>query len=129
MRLASWIKPKPAQLDLLSGVASSAAAAAAPTHDPQVPAAPPVSHGKPLMLPVTVLPEDPNNPRTEFPESELEELAEDVRQRGILQPIVVHPDDAAGRYCIHFGAKRLRAARRAGLSEVPVVVREAPADR
>jgi ParB family transcriptional regulator, chromosome partitioning protein len=84
MRLASWMRPKPAQLDLLSGVAPSAAAA--PTHDAQVPAALPVSHGNPLMLPVTVLREDPNNPRTEFPESELEELAEDIRQHGILQP-------------------------------------------
>ena len=40
----------------------------------------------------------------------------------------MHPADAAGRYRIHFGAKRLRAARRAGLDEVPVVVRDAPAD-
>ncbi len=42
---------------------------------------------------------------------------------------MVHPADAAGRYCIHFGAKRLRAARRAGLSDFPVVVRDAPANR
>jgi ParB family chromosome partitioning protein len=127
MRLASWIKPKPAQLDLLSGVAPSAPPAS--THDPQLPAALPVSHGKPLMLPVTVLREDPSNPRTEFPESELEELAEDVRQHGILQPIVVHAADEHGHHCIHFGAKRWRAAQRAGLQQVPVVVREAPADR
>ncbi len=45
-----------------------------------------------------------------------------------LQAIVVHPADAVGRYRIHFGAKRLRAARRAGLVEVPVVVRDAPTD-
>ena len=126
MRLASWIKPKPAQLDLLSAVAPSAAAAQ--THDAQGPAALPVSHGKPLMLPVTVLREDPSNPRTEFPESELKELAEDVRQHGILQAIVVHPVDDAGLYRIHFGAKRWRAAQRAGLTEVPVVVRDALAD-
>jgi ParB family transcriptional regulator, chromosome partitioning protein len=126
MRLASWIKPKPAQLDLLCGVAPSAAAAS--THDPQLPAALPVSQGKPLTLPVTVLREDPNNPRTEFPESELEELAEDVRQHGILQPIVVHPADEQGRYRIHFGAKRRRAAQHAGLTEVPVVVRDTPTD-
>lgn len=72
--------------------------------------------------------EDPANPRTEFPEAELDELAEDIRQHGILQPIVVHPVDEAGRFRIHFGAKRFRAAARAGLSEVPVVVREAVAD-
>jgi ParB family transcriptional regulator, chromosome partitioning protein len=72
--------------------------------------------------------EDPNNPRTEFPEGEMNELAEDIRQHGVLQPIVVHPADAAGRYRIHFGAKRWRAAQRAGLAEVPVVVRDAVTD-
>lgn len=72
--------------------------------------------------------EDPSNPRTEFPDAELAELADDIRQRGILQPLVVHPADAQGRYRLHFGAKRLRAALRAGLLEVPVVVRDAPAD-
>jgi ParB family chromosome partitioning protein len=80
------------------------------------------------MVPVTRLYEDANNPRTEFPDAELDELAEDIRQHGILQPIVVHPADAQGRHRIHFGAKRWRAAQRAGLQEVPVVVRNAPAD-
>ncbi len=84
--------------------------------------------GRPLVVPVAQLCEDPDNPRTEFSESEIEELADDIRQHGILQAIVVHPVDAAGRYQIHFGAKRLRAARRAGLDVVPVVVRDAPAD-
>lgn len=86
------------------------------------------SQGLPLFVELAQLFEDPDNPRTEFPESEIEELAEDIRQHGVLQAIVVHPADAAGRYRIHFGAKRLRAARRAGLDEVPVVVRDAPAD-
>ena len=82
----------------------------------------------PLVVSVDCLLEDTGNPRTEFPESEIDELADDIRQHGILQPIVVHPADAAGRYRIHFGAKCLRAATRAGLQEVPVVVRVAPAD-
>lgn len=85
-------------------------------------------NGRPLVVPLDRVDEDPNNPRTEFPETEIDELAEDIRQRGILQPIVVHPVDAAGRYRIHFGAKRLRAARWAGLAEVPVVVRDVPVD-
>jgi ParB family transcriptional regulator, chromosome partitioning protein len=84
--------------------------------------------GRPLVLSLDRLDEDPNNPRTDFAESQIDELADDLRERGILQPLVVHPADAAGRYRIHFGAKRLRAARRAGLTEVPVVVRDAPAD-
>jgi ParB family transcriptional regulator, chromosome partitioning protein len=80
------------------------------------------------MVPVTSLCEDPDNPRTEFPNEEIDELAEDIRQHGILQPIVVHPADAAGRYRIHFGAKRWRAAKRAALAQVPVVVRDAVTD-
>ena len=67
----------------------------------------------PQLLPLTALCEDPANPRTEFPEAELEELAEDIRQHGILQPIVVHAADEQGRHRIHFGAKRRRAAQRA----------------
>jgi ParB family chromosome partitioning protein len=86
------------------------------------------SDGHPLVVPLDRLYEDPNNPRTEFPESELDELADDIRERGILQPLVVHPADAAGCHRIHFGAKRLRAAKRAGLHEVPVVIRTAAAD-
>jgi ParB family chromosome partitioning protein len=81
-----------------------------------------------LAIPLSALYEDPANPRTEFPEQELDELAEDIRHHGILQPIVVHPADAAGRFCIHFGAKRFRAAARANLMEVPVVLRDTVAD-
>jgi len=84
--------------------------------------------GEPLLLPLAALFEDPANPRTEFPQAELNELAEDIRQHGILQPIVVHPADATGRFCIQFGAKRFRAAARAGLLKVPVTVRQAAAD-
>jgi phytoene dehydrogenase-like protein len=84
------------------------------------------ANGQPLMVPVTCLDEDANNPRTQFADAELEELAEDIRQHGILEAIVVHPADAQGRYRIHFGAMRMRAAQRAGLREVPVVVRDAP---
>ncbi len=84
--------------------------------------------GEPLHVPLSALCEDPHNPRTEFPETELQELAEDIRQHGILQPIVVQPADADGRFRIHFGAKRFRAAMLAGLLRVPVTVREAAAD-
>ena len=64
-----------------------------------------------------------------FPEDSLAELAADIQQRGVLQPLVVHPADGDGRHRVHFGAKRLRAAIRVGLREVPVVVRDLPADR
>lgn len=84
--------------------------------------------GEPLLVPLPALFEDPANPRTEFPEAELDELTEDIRRQGILQPIVVHPADATGRFRIQFGAKRFRAAALAGLPQVPVTVRTAAAD-
>ena len=90
---------------------------------------PSTSNGRPLLASVTRLYEDPNNPRTEFPEAALEELATDMQLRGVLQPLVVHPADGEGRHRIHFGAKRLRAPIRAGLHELPAVVRDLPADR
>lgn len=87
-----------------------------------------IATGEPLLVSIELLDEDPDNPRTEFPDADLDELAEDIRERGVLQPIVVHPADGTGRHRIHFGAKRLRAARSAGLREVPVVVRAVTAD-
>jgi len=84
--------------------------------------------GRPLHLPVALLVEDPDNPRTDTITSDLDELVQDIRERGVLQPIVVHPADAQGRHRIHFGARRWRAARQAGLQSVPVVVRDAAAD-
>ena len=90
---------------------------------------PSTSDGRPLFVSVARLYENPNNPRTEFPEAALVELAMDMQLRGVLQPLVVHPADGKGRYRIHFGAKRLRAAIRVGLSDLPVVIRDAPADR
>jgi ParB family transcriptional regulator, chromosome partitioning protein len=116
-----WNKSKGVQLDLLD------APAVADVVSPRQPAMT-SDAGQPLMLPVTSLYEDPNNPRTEVPDAELDELAEDIRQHGILQAIVAHPVDAEGLYRIHFGAKRWRAAQRIGLHEVPVVIRAAPAD-
>jgi ParB family chromosome partitioning protein len=80
------------------------------------------------VVSIDLLDEDSDNPRTEFPDADLDELAEDISQHGVLQPIVVHPADGGGRYRIHFGAKRLRAARRAGLQQVPVVMRARAGD-
>lgn len=88
----------------------------------------PVATGEPLMVNIALIDEDPNNPRTEFPDAALDELAADIRQRGILQPIVVHPADLAGRYRIHFGSMRLRAAKRCGIAQVPIAIRSAKHD-
>ena len=80
------------------------------------------AEGIPLLLPVDSLEEDPGNPRTEFPDEEIAELAQDIALRGILQPIVVRRTTDGSRFRVLFGAKRLRAARQAGLEAVPVVI-------
>jgi ParB family chromosome partitioning protein len=64
-------------------------------------------------------------PRTRMDEGSLYELAESIRSQGVMQPILVRPV-AAGRYEIIAGERRFRAARLAGLAEVPVLVREVP---
>lgn len=79
---------------------------------------------------------EPNRfqPRTRFDESGLEELAESIRSQGVVQPIVITPKDGkppkdGAAYVIVAGERRWRAAQRAGLTEVPVVVREVADDR
>jgi ParB family chromosome partitioning protein len=68
---------------------------------------------------------NPRNPRKRFADRELDELAASIRQRGIVQPIVVRDlADVPGAYEIVAGERRWRAAQRAGLHEVPVVVVE-----
>jgi ParB/RepB/Spo0J family partition protein len=118
MRLP-WSKSGNLQLDLLDAPAAPEAATAPPV-------APGAAARSPSMVPRASLYEDTNNPRTEIPDAELDELTDDIRQHGILQPIVVHRADREGQYQIHFGATRWRAAQRIGLYEVPVVVRDGP---
>lgn len=120
MRLP-WNKSKAVQLDLLDNRDAA-------DERPASAQAGGRAAGQVLLLPITCLVEDPGNPRTEFPDGEIDELAEDIRQHGILQPIVVRPADDRGNYRIHFGAKRWRAAQRAGLTEVSAVVRDTPSD-
>jgi ParB family chromosome partitioning protein len=77
-------------------------------------------------IPVEFLRRNPRNPRTSFPEAELDELADSIRERGIIQPIVVRPiPGLPDAYEIVAGERRWRAAQRAGLHDVPVVIIEA----
>ena len=73
-------------------------------------------------LPVGSLTPHPNQPRRHFSEAALEELAESIAVRGLIQPIVVRPHGKG--YQIVAGERRWRAAQRARLHEVPVIVRE-----
>lgn len=74
------------------------------------------------MLPVSALSPHPGQPRRHFDDSALEDLAQSIAARGLIQPIVVRPHGKA--YQIVAGERRWRAAQRARLHEVPVVVRE-----
>ena len=77
-------------------------------------------------LPTSALRPNARNPRRSFAAAELEELAVSLRERGIIQPIVVRPlRGVPDGYEIVAGERRWRAAQRAGLHEVPVVVIEA----
>jgi ParB/RepB/Spo0J family partition protein len=64
------------------------------------------------------------NPRKNFDKVQLEELAQSIREKGVLQPILVRPDHKVGDYELVAGERRYRAAKDAGLQEIPAVVRE-----
>ena len=73
-------------------------------------------------VPIEFLKPNPRNPRRAFSEAELGELADSIRQHGVIQPIVVRPDKGAqDRYEIIAGERRWRASQAAGLHEVPIV--------
>lgn len=76
-------------------------------------------------LPIELVTPNPRNPRKAFDSAGLEELAASVREKGIVQPILVRPTGREGRYEIIAGERRWRAAQRAGLHDVPVIVHEA----
>lgn len=74
------------------------------------------------MLPVSALAPHPGQPRRHFDEAALDDLAQSIGSRGLIQPIVVRPHGHS--YQIVAGERRWRAAQRARLHEVPVIVRE-----
>lgn len=81
---------------------------------------------KPRRAPIENIRANPRNPRRFFSDTELEELAASIRERGIIQPIVVRAvKGSEDKYEIIAGERRWRAAQRAGLHDVPVVVIEA----
>jgi ParB/RepB/Spo0J family partition protein len=72
----------------------------------------------PLTATLSRFVEDPHNPRTEFDTKEFKALVEDIREHGILQPVVVVPLEN-GQLMLRWGARRLRAARQLGLEVIP----------
>ncbi|HJP40939.1 MAG TPA: ParB/RepB/Spo0J family partition protein [Dehalococcoidia bacterium] len=74
---------------------------------------------------VDLISSNPEQPRSRFESGQLQELAESIREHGILQPLLVTRDRTGSGYRLIAGERRLQAARQAGLSTVPIVVREA----
>ncbi len=74
-------------------------------------------------LRLTEISPNKNQPRTDFDDSAISELAESIKQHGVLQPLLVRPMEGGG-YQIVAGERRWRASRMAGLTEVPVYIKE-----
>jgi ParB family chromosome partitioning protein len=80
--------------------------------------------GEQRMVAITEVKSSPLNPRKDFREDELAELAESIRTKGLVQPIIVRPHGFEGGYEIVAGERRWRAAQKAGVHTVPVIIRE-----
>ena len=76
------------------------------------------------QLPLTKIERNPNQPRKKFDQQALEELAESIRLHGVITPITVRHGEKDGYYQIIAGERRWRAARLAGLKEIPAMVLE-----
>jgi ParB family chromosome partitioning protein len=74
-------------------------------------------------LPLRKIRTNPNQPRKYFEEESLRELADSIRNQGVIQPIVVDDASEDDTYTIIAGERRFRAARMAGLAEIPVIIR------
>src|SRR3954469_16042057 len=76
-------------------------------------------------LPIAFVRPNPRNPRRSYDDQELADLAQSIREKGVVQPLLVRPLPGSDVYEIIAGERRWRAAQKAGLHDVPVVVREA----
>jgi ParB family transcriptional regulator, chromosome partitioning protein len=91
-------------------------AAVAPAREP--------AHPGPQQIDIDLIEPSPYQPRTRFREEALDELARSIQASGIIQPLVVRP--IGSRFQLIAGERRWRAAQRAGLNKVSVIVREVP---
>jgi ParB family transcriptional regulator, chromosome partitioning protein len=84
----------------------------------------PAGHGAALEIPVDAIEPNPNQPRKRFDDSTLHDLSESMKRSGVLQPVVVRRK-GMDRYQLVIGERRWRAAKLAGLTSMPAIVREA----
>jgi ParB family transcriptional regulator, chromosome partitioning protein len=81
--------------------------------------------GAAAYVPVLKVVPNPHQPRYTIDDRDLEDLSASIRTHGILQPLIVMQDEVNDRYILIAGERRLRAARLAGLENVPVILRQA----
>jgi ParB family chromosome partitioning protein len=91
------------------------------------PAPPPLAYDSVSHLPIALIDPNPLQPRTVFNQDRLKELADSIQANGIIQPLVVRPH--RNRYQLVAGERRWRAAKIAGLAEVPAVVQNVSDER
>lgn len=77
-----------------------------------------------LLLPIEDVVPNPNQPRRTFDTGALNDLADSIRQKGVIQPLIVRRTEGASKYEIVAGERRWRAAQIAQLHEVPAIIRE-----
>lgn len=77
-----------------------------------------------LTVPVNSISPNPLQPRTEMDDQSLAELSDSIKEHGLIQPLIVRQEDK-GKYTLIAGERRWRAAQMAGISELPVVIKEA----
>lgn len=82
------------------------------------------TEGGVLFVPVEQITPNPRQPRSQFKEAALNELAESIREHGIIQPLLVSRNESGSGYTLVAGERRWQASQRAGLKEVPVIVRQ-----
>lgn len=77
------------------------------------------------QMPIEFISRNPSNPRRQFTEAELDDLAQSIREHGIVQPMIVRPVAGTNdRFELIAGERRWRAAQRAGLATVPVIIKD-----
>ena len=78
-----------------------------------------------VQVPIANIGPNPHQPRKQFDNEALDDLASSIREHGIIQPLILIPAEEANYYTLIAGERRLRAAKIAGLSEVPAIIRSA----
>jgi ParB family chromosome partitioning protein len=107
-------KPQPEAVPIQPHAATAGGAAATPARE--------TTHPGPQQIDIDLIEPSPYQPRTRFREEALDELARSIQSSGIIQPLVVRP--IGSRFQLIAGERRWRAAQRAGLNKVSVIVRQ-----